>query len=108
MDQKRFCRRFRDSENLKLEEGDKTMTTYRGNTNGTDYIFATEGRKLVLVYDSADGKCYKSIRVNKKAGFSWKLNKTSVSCDSGQSIDIINLFNKYPAFANATFAHFTA
>ena len=83
---------------------------YRG-VYGVNYMMFAENGKLGIVWDNweNDGtyrKGYKAVKVNKAQGFSWKLNKASVSCDSGCVLDLLKLFVEYPAYANATFNHF--
>jgi len=75
---------------------------FKGRTDGIEYRFTAEGSTLILEYENQR----RAIPVKKAAGFSWKVNKKSVSCGSGNAADIIKVFNNYDAYANATFNAF--
>lgn len=55
-----------------------------------------------IAFYNGTGYAYIDIPVKKAQGFSWKCNKTSVSCDTGNAADLIKLFKEFDAYAKAT------
>lgn len=70
-----------------------------------DYLLAMDGPdKMVIKWDTENGTGYKVVPVRYCNGFSWKVTKTGVSCESVQNM--FRLFNNFKNFADRTFAHF--
>ena len=81
------------------------FTIEHNNTHYKVFIMQYSYDEIIVNINYAFFKGHKKdiiIPVKKCAGFAWKLNKKSISCDSGKAADIIKLFAEWNAYAKRT------
>ena len=85
------------------------MISYNGvyiesDGSQTPFEMVANGSKLSILYDDAEKKIVKTLRILHNANWVWKLNEKSVTCRS--VVGMIERFRDCPAYARATFKRY--